>query len=95
MPTNARYSSLLELVRWADDHIDRDACTKDGKNALQLVKESVSFDALTPSELDGFQAILAARVGLTRIEDEEEFDMSFRMPGAFPYAALRKRRRGG
>lgn len=89
----ARYNSLLELLRWADHAIDWDASTREGKNALQLVKESVSFDDLPPAELEGFDAILHAHVGRMRMEEEEEFDMSFKMPGAYPYSALREQYR--
>lgn len=84
----ARYGALVELARWAKDTIDWNARTGRGKNALQLLRESISFDSLSTEELVGFEAVLNAHV--TRMEDEEDFDPSFNAPGAYPYFELRQ-----
>lgn len=86
----ARYSSLVELAHWAEDSIDWDACTADGKNALRLLRESVALDELEPAQRNGFEAILNAHEGQVRVEeDEEEVDVSLKTPGAYPYSAVR------
>ncbi|KAI0339164.1 ankyrin [Trametopsis cervina] len=75
----ARYQSLQELLRWADQDIDWNARTRNGKNALDLVKESVSFDDLPSSELEGFMSILEGRVNMEEDDDEP----CSKIPGAF------------
>ena len=79
-----RYKEFLELLRWAEDDIDWDACAQDGQNALELFDSSVSAQAgnatwYSQSELDEFRATLVAYMNIVEDESRGQLDM----PGAF------------
>ena len=79
------FNGFLELLRWAEDEIDCDACTPDGRNALEVFDSAAragSAADLTQSEIDEFRAALVAHVKFVEDESGGQLDM----PGAFPDA---------
>lgn len=73
---------LEELVRWADEDVDWDACTPEGKNALDLLQDAASDGWRDSDEISTFLSILQPRVHVTAEQPEDDFLLD--MPGAFP-----------
>lgn len=81
------YDGFSELLKWAGNDIDWNACTTDGKNALELFERGVSEGyaaAYSQSEIDVFRAELLAHMDLD--ENDVDGDDSKGIPGAFPEA---------
>ena len=65
------YDGFFELLRWAEDEIDWDACTPDGQNALEVFDSAARAGEaadLSQSQIDEFRAALVASVKF--VEDE-------------------------
>ncbi|KAI0799645.1 ankyrin repeat-containing domain protein [Irpex lacteus] len=79
------YHSFLELLRCAEDDIDWNARTLDGKDALDLLQLSVAegkASHLSLSQVDHIRSAVLSHM------DDTEYQLDgnelFRMPGAFP-----------
>ena len=77
------YNGFFELLRWAEDEIDWDACAPDGQNALELFDSAARAGEaahLSQSKIVEFRAVLVAHMKFVEDESGGQLDM----PGAFP-----------
>lgn len=73
------YDGLQELVRWADDEIDWNSRTPDGRSAVDFVYANFSSGVLDSDGVRAFLSILHPRIHL----EEETTETAVNMPGAF------------